>query len=262
MNPKWYRASIGIAVLLALVLAVSGLLPKVADAQDGEPPPWEQEPWDVVLQSFQELAQQSAYDKLDEEFTQLGTDVLPIQRTQKILDVIGKLDNIKTYYESVIAAEPSQQAGIDFLEGVAAGLTVLADVPVPLVGQFLEFYAWGINECVIMLRQIDETLRETCIKLVNAGITDFAVYQKYEPQVQALLKKKQQEELAKRASRAVAEKKRLLERKKSRSRRFASQAIPWLMPRKALLDSYSRWSRGWRGAPGGKETTHRSLIPC
>ena len=112
------------------------------------------------------------------------------------------------------------------MEGVAAGLNLLADVPVPLVGQFLKFYAWGINECVTMLRQIDDTLRETCIRLVNAGITDFAVYQKYEPQVQALLKKKQQDELARRAARAVAEKKRRLERKKAQIEEFCLTGDP------------------------------------
>ena len=121
MKPRFGIADILITFLAAFLLMASALLLTPSYAQGEDPPPWEQEPWDAVLASFQALAQQSAYDKLDEEFTQLGTDVLPIQRTQKILDVIGKLDNIKTYYESVVAAEPSQQAGIDFLEGWRRG---------------------------------------------------------------------------------------------------------------------------------------------
>ncbi|MBN2239870.1 MAG: Ig-like domain-containing protein [Dehalococcoidales bacterium] len=222
MKMRIYRF-VQILLMPVLLITLLSYSPPAAVHAEGE-----EDTWDVLMAQFQELATEQAYGALDDKFSDIsGFSV--IDKAQKINEVIEDLEGIESYYNRVIGATPGNQNDINFLAGVADAFDAGSSyVPVPLVGDFLGFYATGIRTAVTLLQQLDQELREMCIAAAippnpsddDAFYLDFSVYTRYEEQVQALRKKREQDLLAERAKRAVQRKMAKLERKKAEMEAF------------------------------------------
>ncbi|MBN2060625.1 MAG: dockerin type I repeat-containing protein [Deltaproteobacteria bacterium] len=208
MRAKKIRPEFIFCIAMVL-LAVSPLTMGIALSQDKEPDLWEQ-----TLEEFKDLAVEKTYEKLDESFSEFsGTGIEPISKAQKILEVVDILGNLETSYNKIVAAQPSQQASIDFLEGVASLLDTLSCAPVPLVTDFFGWYATGIRQCVTLLKQLSVQIQQTCLLAVKEGDLDFALYNGGEEVVQELLRKQRQDALAASAAKTVARRQAWLKRK-------------------------------------------------